>query len=49
MTSEMLRALHPRRAAIASALARAFPMPDDLEAKAERHLCRRMDHKEAIR
>lgn len=49
MVSDTFRALHPRRTGIADALARAFPMPDDVEAKAERHLCRHIDHKAAVK
>lgn len=41
---------HPRRAAMAEALARAIPIAaQDAETLAERKLVRRMDHREAVR
>jgi hypothetical protein len=46
--TERLPPYRPRRAAIARCLESAIPMPDDAEAKDERRICRRMDHKEAL-
>lgn len=46
---DRLRFLHPRRAGIGQALARAIPVLDDAGAKAERRLLRRIDLKEAVR
>lgn len=42
--------LHPRRAGIGDALARAYPLPShDREEQAERHELRKIDLKEAVR
>lgn len=49
MTSEEQRVLHPRRAGIGDALARAFPLHEhDKEEQVERHELRRIAIREAV-
>lgn len=49
MANDRIPVLDPRLAGFAQTMARSFPMPVDAEAKVERHLCRHIDHKAAVK